>query len=146
MARLLIAKGDRTLDDNKLQIFDNGNGKVVYLYNGKNLFNTDVPWEVADQIAKKSTRAARLAEEVCKANQVIMDNALLQRSGVLPGIGLSDHPLIKAESIKEALHNTKLRRYLPYQKPNVDSGMGAIKRRGVVGAPSLVKRNGSSQL
>ena len=132
------------MNDNKLQIFDNGNGKVVYLYNGKNLFNADVPWEVADQIAKKSTRAARKAEEICKANQVIMDNAILQRSGVLPGIGLSDHPLIKKESIKEALHNRDLRRYLPHQKPNVASGMGAIKRRGVVGAPSLIKHNGKA--
>ena len=127
------------MDDNKLNISHDGNGKVLYLYNGKAIFGGKVPWEVADKIAKQSTRAARLAEEVCKANRVIMDNALLQRSGVLPGIGLSDHPLIKAETIKEALHDRDLRRYLPYQKPNVSNGMGAIKRRGVVGAPSLTK-------
>ena len=132
------------MDDNKLQIFDNGNGKVVYLYNGKNLFNADVPWEVADQIAKKSTRAARLAEEVCKANQVIMDNAILQRSGVLPGIGLSNHPLIKEETIKEALHDRDLRRYLPARKASVAAGIGGIKSRGAVGAPSLIKHNGKA--
>ena len=131
------------MDDNKLNISHNGNGKVLYLYNGKRIFGGVVPWEVADKFAKQSTRAARLAEEVCKANQVIMDNALLQRSGVLPGIGLSDHPLIKAETVKESLYNRDLRRYLPYQKPNVADGMGAIKRRGVVGAPSLIKHNGS---
>lgn len=127
------------MDDNKLNISHDGNGKVQYLYNGKIIFGGKVPWEVADKIARQSIRAARLAEEVCKANQVIMDNALLQRSGVLPGIGLSDHPLIKAESIKEALYDKKLRRYLPYHKPNVANGIGGIKSRGVVGAPSFTK-------
>ncbi len=129
------------MDDNKLNISHDGNGKVQYLYNGKAIFGGKVPWEVADKIARQSTRAARLAEEVCKANQVIMDNALLQRSGVLPGIGLSDHPKIKEESVKEALHNRDFRRYLSYQKPNVANGIGGIKSRGVVGAPSLIKRS-----
>ena len=132
------------MDDNKLNIFHGGNGKVIYVYNGKNLFNGKVPWEVADKIAQQSTRAARLAEEFCKVNQVIMDNALLARSGVLPGIGLSDHPKIKEESIKEALHNRDLRRYLPYQKPNVGNGLGDIKSRGVVGAPSFTKHSRSN--
>ena len=129
------------MDDNKIRVIHDGNGKIVYLFNGKNLFGGDgrLSWESADFIALLSTRAARQAEEYCKANRIIMDNALLQRSGF--PIGLSDHPKIKDESIKEALHNRDLRRYLPYQKKNVGIGIGNIKSRGVVGTPSLTKRS-----
>ena len=127
------------MDDNKLNISHDGNGKVLYQYNGKVIFGGKVPWETADLIAKQSTRAARKAEEICKANRIIMDNALLQRSGF--PIGLSDHPAIKDETIKEALYNRDLRRYLKPHKPSVASGIGNIKSRGVVGCPSLIKRS-----
>ena len=127
------------MNDNKIRVIHDGNGKVVYLFNGKNLFGGSLSWESTDFIARLSTQAARLAEEHCKANRIIMDNALLQRSGF--PIGLSDHPKIKDESIKEALHNRDLRRYLPFHKPNVAKGIGDIKSRGVVGTPSLIKRS-----
>ena len=129
------------MSEHKLRISHTENGRVIFVFDGKLAFDGGIPWEQADEIARQATRAARLAEEICKANQIIMDNALLHRSGVLPGIGLSDHPKIKDESIKEALHNRDLRRYLPYQKKNVGNGIGNIKSRGAVGAPSLTKRS-----
>lgn len=110
------------------------NGKVIVIFNGKGI---PVPWEVADQIARAITSKARIAEEYCKANRIIADNALLARSGVLPGVGLSSHPVIQDETIKAALHDRDLRRRLPYQQ-NADS-IGAIKSRGVVGTPSISK-------
>ena len=125
----------------KLRVTHTENGRVIFIFNGKVVFGGAMPWEQADEIARHATRAARLAEEICKANQIIMDNALLQRSGALPGIGLSDHPKIKDETIKEALHNRDLRRYLPPQKKSVGNGIGGIKSRGAVGAPSLTKRS-----
>ena len=80
---------------------------------------------------------ARESEEYQKANQIIYDNALLQRAGI--PVGLSDHPKIKEESVKEALYNRDLRRWLPSIRKTVDSGIGAIQARGVVGAPRLTK-------
>ncbi len=123
------------MNENKLQIRYTDNGKVVYIYNGRVAFGGPLPLEQADQIAKESTRCARKAEEIRKASEIVYDNALMQRGGA--PIGLSDHPKIKDETIKEALWNRELRRYLPYQK-NVE-GLGNIKSRGAVGAPSLVK-------
>ena len=127
------------MSEHKLRISHTENGRVIFVFDGKLAFDGGIPWEQADLIARQATRAARLAEEICKANQIIMDNALLQRSGF--PIGLSDHPKIKDESIKEALHNRDLRRYLPFQKKNVGNGIGNIKSRGAVGAPSLTKRS-----
>ena len=127
------------MSEHKLRVSHTENGRVIFVFDGKVVFGGGVPWEQADLIARQATRAARLAEEICKANRIIMDNALLQRSGF--PIGLSDHPKIKDETIKEALHNRDLRRYLPYQKKNVGNGIGNIKSRGVVGTPSLTKRS-----
>ena len=127
------------MSEHKLRISHTENGRVIFVFDGKVAFGGGVPWEQADLIARQATRAARLAEEICKANQIIMDNALLQRSGF--PIGLSDHPKIKDETIKEALHNRDLRRHLRYQKPSVGNGIGNIKSRGAVGTPSLTKRS-----
>ncbi len=129
-------------DDSKLQVRHDGGGKVLYVFNGKLLLGGAVPWQIADLIARESTRCARLAEEHCKANQIIYDNALIARSGRLPGIGLSDDPLIRSESVKAALYDRSLRRALPYHKPN---GLGNIQSRGVVGAPRLSKRPATAQ-
>jgi len=114
----------------RIQIAHDGNGKVILAINGK---VTVLPIDVAERVARGLVRKAREAEELVQANRIIMDNALMQRAGA--NIGLSDHPKIKEESIKEALYNRDLRRYLPK-----GSGMGDIKTRGVVGAPSLFKR------
>lgn len=126
------------MSDDKLRIWHDGNGQVLYTFRGKVVFDSPVRWEIADLIARNSTRAARAAEEHCKANQIIYDNALLHRSGRMPFLGLSDHPLIKDETIKEALHNRELRRALPYQRHS--TGIGNIKSKGIVGTPTISKQ------
>ena len=126
------------MSENLLQVRYTETGKVVYIYNGKVAFGGAIPWEQADMIARQSTGCARKAEEICKANRIIADNALLHRSGVLPGIGLSDHPAIKDETVKAALYDRDLRRYFPWRKGV--NGVGAIQTCGAVGTPVISNR------
>ena len=97
----------------------------------------DMAWQKADEIARALTIMARRGEEYEKANAIIMDNALLQRSGA--PIGLSDRADIKDETAKEALYNKTLRRLMPWRQKNVSQGIEGIRTRGVVGAPALTK-------
>ena len=106
------------------------NGRVVLILNGDK--GLAMPWQKSDEVIRALRQVTREAEEYCKANQIIADNALMQRAG-LP-IGLSDNPIIKDESIKAALYDRDLRRAIPNQ---VAAGLGQIKRRGVVGSPAL---------
>ncbi len=130
--------------DSKLQIRHTEDGRVVYLFNGKAVFDGAVPWELADLIAKYSTICARKAEEICKANQIVYDNAIIQRSGLLPGIGLSDNPKIINATLTEALHSRELRRAMPYQKHS--DGMGNIQSKGIVGTPTIRKGRSNANL
>ena len=98
----------------------------------------DMTWQKADELAAALTRMARRGEEYEKANQIIADNALLQRSGA--NFGLSDRPDINGETIKEALYNKTLRRLMPWRQKNVSHGIEAIRSRGVVGSPALTKQ------
>lgn len=102
------------------------NGDVVLVLNGDK--GLKMPWEVADKIARGLKIKAREAEEYCKANRIIADNALLLRSGA--PVGLSNHPKILEETVKEAVHNRELRRALP----------GGVKSECIVGTPTLTKR------
>ena len=97
----------------------------------------DMPWQKADELAAALTRMARKAEEYEKANQIIADNALLQRSGA--NFGLSNDAKINGETIKEALYNKTLRRLMPWRQKNVSQGIESIRSRGVVGSPTLTK-------
>ena len=97
----------------------------------------DMPWQKADELAAALTRMARQAEEYEKANEIIMDNALLQRSGA--NFGLSDRADINGETVKEALYNKTLRRLMPWRQKSVSEGVGNIRTRGAVGAPALTK-------
>ena len=121
----------------KLQVRHTEDGRVVYLFNGKVVFGDPVPWELADLIAQQSTIHARKAEEICKANQIMYDNAIIQRSGVLPGVGLSNNPKIINGTLSEAFYNRELRRAMPYQKHG--EGMGNIQSQGIVGTPTIRK-------
>lgn len=103
--------------------------KVIAVIDGK---RTEFPWGLADVFSRSLAINARKAEEYCKANQIIADNALMQRAGF--PVGLSDDPLIKSESIKSALYDRNLRKYLPRAE-----GIGDIQSRGVVGTPTLNK-------
>ncbi len=125
------------MSDHKLQVRTTENGRVVFIYNGKVAFGGAVDWEHADVIARETTICARKAEEITKANRIIADNALLQASGAIPGIGLSDHPLIMDETIKEVLYGSTIRRLFSWRKGA--HGVGAIRTRGVVGAPTISK-------
>lgn len=109
--------------------------KVILIIDG---VATPFPWELADIVSKSLTINARKAEEFVKANRIIADNALMQRSGA--NFGLSDNPLINGETIKEALHNKGIRRLLPWRDKKRSAGLGGIQSRGVVGAPTLRKR------
>ena len=111
------------------------NGKVVLIIDhGKGI---SIPWEYGDHVAKAITAKTRKAEEYCKANQIIADNALLQRSGF--PIGMSDNPIINKETAHMAFYDRALRKYVPYHTKIAQKGLGGIQRRGVVGAPSLTK-------
>ncbi len=121
------------MTDHRVQCFPEG-PKVMLVIDGK---TTEFPWELADIVSRSLTINARKAEEYCKANQIIADNALMQRAGF--PIGLSDRPIIKAETIKEALWG-RTRKLLPWWSKRA-IGLGAIQSRGVVGAPTLTKRS-----
>lgn len=73
-----------------------------------------MPWDAAQEVAKAMLSQAKKAEEIAKADSIIMDNAILLRAGV--PIGLSSHPKIRDETKKEAVHNRDLRRYMPNVK------------------------------
>lgn len=122
------------MTDHKISVGISDKGEVLMAVGGKSYA---MPWQKADELARALIIGARSAEEYCKANQIIYDNAILQRSGGLPGVGLSDHPKIKDETVKTALHDRNLRRYLPAHKNA--NGIGDIQTRGAVGAPALHK-------
>lgn len=86
------------------------------------------PPDVAIEVARAMLAQARQAEEFMRANDLILDNAVLLRAGV--PIGLSDNPDIVRETIKEAQHNSELRRFMP----------GGIKSTAVVGTPTVINR------
>lgn len=61
-----------------------------------------LPWALLEK--------ASMAEEHARANEIILDSAILLRAGV--PIGLSSNPKIQAEARKEAVWNRDLRRYM----------------------------------
>ncbi len=114
------------------------NGLVALVFN-KKVDNLIMPWQKADELIRALSHWARKAEEIAKANQIIADNALMQRSGAVPGVGLSDHPKICDETIKSALNDRNLRRWFPWRRPRVVDAIEAIQSEGVVGAPRLTQ-------
>lgn len=86
-----------------------------------------IPWEAALEMAKHLRNNAKRAEEYAKADQVIMDNAILHRAGSF--IGLSHNRDIIKETVKEAAWNSDLRRYM----------RGGVKAQGIVYPPGLYK-------
>ncbi len=117
-------------DNNSVRLIHD-NGRVILIVNNdpKGLA---MPWQKADEVIAAMRQVTREAEEYCKANRIVADNALMQRAG-LP-VGLSNNPAIMRESIKEALYDRDLRRALP---PKKAAGLGDIQTRGVVGTPML---------
>lgn len=84
-------------------------------------------WGNADELAAAIKSMARQAEENDKADQVIMDGALLARAGF--PIGMTDDPRKMAEVAKEAVSNTALRRQV---RP-----LRGVASTSIVGPPRL---------
>jgi len=87
---------------------------------------TEMPWNVALDVARAMYQQAKRAEEYAKAAGIVFDQALLIRSGAF--FGLSDHRGIQQEAAKEAAWNRDLRRYLP----------GGVKSKEQFGTPAVV--------
>jgi hypothetical protein len=88
-----------------------------------------IPWQAALEVAKGMTAQARKVEEIVKANQIISDEAFLNRLGF--PMSLTKNPDIKKEAFKEAQYDPKLRKYLP-NAPGIPSSEA-------VGIPGLIQ-------
>jgi hypothetical protein len=99
--------------------------KVLLLSNG--ILIAEMPWQAADDLARALRAKARKAEEEEKALQIIADNAILLRAGF--PLGLTNRPDLIAETIKEAVTNRDLRRYMP----------GGVKSEEVFGVPGIIQ-------
>lgn len=90
----------------------------------------DAPWDAILQIARAMIIKAREIEEQVKALDIIDDQAFLIRSGA--PFGLTNRPDLIAEAKKEAAHNTKLRKQIPFVSDS-------IRSKGVVGTPTIIQ-------
>ena len=99
--------------------------RIVLLRNGSLLL--DMPWGAALEVGRALIAKARQAEELAAAERIIQDQAILERTAF--PIGLSQHPRIQAEALKEAQWGD-VRRYLP--PPSIHSGEA-------VGTPALAQ-------
>lgn len=99
---------------------------VVVIMEGKKV--ADLPWDAALMLSRAIRIQARRIEEEVKALGIIDDQALLIRSGA--PFGLTSHPGILREAVKEAVHNPKLRKYVTGER---------VKMGGsVVGEPTVI--------
>lgn len=105
---------------------DEDKGRVIILEEGKVVLN--VPWNMALSIGKSMIKQAKIVEEHENANQIIKDQALIQRVGF--PVGLTNNPKIQKEAMKEAVNSKKLRKALP----------GGIKSQSIVGTPTLIQK------
>lgn len=82
--------------------------RVLVIADGRAVL--DLPWEGATAVAKALYRQSKKAEELAKAGQIVMDEAILLRSGA--PVSLTNQPDIRKEAAKEAAWNSQLRRYI----------------------------------
>lgn len=106
------------------------NGPTVILYLGERA--VELPWEAAQLIGQGLLEKAKLAEEHAKANEIIIDQAIMYRSGA--PFALSSNPRILDEAKKEAVYNRDLRRS---NLALVESPPGGIDSRETVGVPTV---------
>lgn len=95
---------------------------LLVIGNGKLLF--DMTADISDKILSALYSQSRACEEWEKAEKIALDNAILFRAGA--PFGLTNDPKIQEESIKEAVHNRNLRRWMP-----------SIKSEEAVGTPTI---------
>lgn len=102
--------------------------RVLLIQNGQTVFN--VPYDAALAIAKALRIKAKQAEEIARAEAIIYDQAILTRIGM--PFGLTSHPYLQKEAMKEAAWNSNLRRYIPPSKA------GGIASQAVFGTPTII--------
>lgn len=109
--------------------------RVLLLVDGKLL--ADWPWDAAKEIAKAIRIQALRAEEQTKAEQIIMDQAILTRIGA--PVGLTDRPDFQRAAANEAAYNSDLRRYIRGR------AAGGLESRAIVGVPTIRRSPGKSE-
>jgi hypothetical protein len=87
--------------------------RVVVLNSGALVL--DLKWDAALAFGQALVAQARRAEEEAKANQIVLDQAVLIRSGV--DFPMTAHPKIQEEALKESRWNRLLRRFIAPTKP-----------------------------
>lgn len=97
--------------------------RILLLRNGIRIL--DMPWGAALEVGRALIVKARQEEEIEAAERIIQDQAILERAAF--PIGLSQHPKIQAEALKEAQWGD-IRRYMP--PPSIHSSEA-------VGTPAL---------
>lgn len=105
------------------------NTNVLLLIGGELV--AEWPWEAAKEIAKAIRVQALRAEEQAKAEQIIMDQAILTRAGA--PFGLTNRPDLLKAAANEAAWNRNLRRYIR------GKAAGGIETRAIVGAPTIIR-------
>jgi hypothetical protein len=105
---------------------------VLVLFDGALKF--EMPWRAAARLWRAVVTKARQADELAHADQVVLDGALMLRTGA--PCGLTDNPAIQAEVVKAAVHDRDLRRYLP----------GGVKGTVILGAPVIRLADPGDQL
>ena len=99
-------------------------GRILLLNGGRLLL--DLPWRGALDLGAALIQQARKDEEIANHEQVVRDQAILNRAGIR--LGLVNDPHLQEEAMKEAAWNSDLRRYMP----------GGIKSQEIVGTPTLI--------
>lgn len=99
--------------------------RVLVIRNGSTLH--DMPWQSAREFARALLVKAQVAEEHERHEQIVFDQALLQRRGVR--FGLTSNPILRKMAGHAAFWNRTLRRALPHP------GIGSQES---IGAPTLI--------
>ncbi len=86
--------------------------QVLIIQDGRLLL--EMPYQAALELANAIRNRAKAAEEIALADTVILDQAILLRSGL--GVGLATNVDMIKEASKEAAWNTSLRRYIRTSK------------------------------
>ena len=111
----LMARGLNTLPKEKLSSVCTirREGNSILIENNGSVFAL-VPLEAMLQISNGMLGLIRLIEEEDKAEAIAFDQALLTRTGALPGMGLTSNLDILDLARIEAGHNTELRKARPF--------------------------------
>ena len=103
---------------------------ALFKQDGKEFALQDLPYDACLKIAQAFYQAGKEAEEYAKANEIVLDQAILFRSGA--PFAITDNPQIREEAKKEAVHNRELRRS---NLALVETPPGGIESRESVGRP-----------